>query len=161
MARVDKAKLTGEAPVVQSQVTEFISSNGAVQVNQANPTISMKAILYNRDEASVAAGKFVSILNSHEDDPDIQHRLAAITEAAKLQEAIAPKATASQQSAKTRRDLGAIGSSTLNQYLVNLQLIAASSNPKEVLDVFTSQMMCRQQRRTAMYAGADISKSQQ
>ena len=156
LAGLDKTKMTESKPVVQVAVTGIIWSDGSVE--GPDQTI-MNQYEVLREETANNEARVISILNAHQADPDVQHRISDITKDVSLLKDITPRVKKPQQGAKITGSRIA-EEPVYSELMANLNNIANSNMPREYLEAYVSFFMERSNRRIVLLNSTLLSKPQ-
>ncbi len=156
-AGLDKNKMTDSQPVVQVAVTGILWSDGSVE--GPDQTI-MNQYEVLREETAANEARVISLLNAHQADPDVQHRLSEITKGVSLLKDITPRVKGPQQGATIKGSRIAEEPPVYSELMVNLNNIAHSNMPREYLEAYVSFFVERSNRRIALINSTLLSKPQ-
>lgn len=157
LAGLDKNKITDSQPVVQVAVTGIIWSDGGVE--GPDQTI-MNQYVALREETAANEAKVISLLNAHQADPDVQHRLSEMTKGVSLLKDTTPRVKGPQQGATITGSRIAEEPPVYSELMVNLSNIAHSNMPREYLEAYVSFFVERSNRRIALINSTLLSKPQ-
>lgn len=159
-ANFDKTQLTTPEPEIHVTVVGIIWSDGTVEGDPKNPsgTLAMNRMQKQREKDASDEAKIISILDEHQDDPDIHHRIREITEAVAAL-ATAPPAQTENADPVHRRYTDA-RSPVFTTFLTNLQISESSPSPKETFEAITSFLACTHKERVAMLPPAAPAEAQ-
>jgi hypothetical protein len=147
LAGLDKARMTDSKPVVQVVVTGIIWSDGSVE--GLDQTI-MNQYEVLREETLNNEASVISIVNAHQADPDIQHRISEMTKGVSLLKEISPRVKKPQQGAVSTGSRIVESPPVYGELMVNLNNIAHSNMPKEYLEAYTSFFVERSNHRVVL-----------
>lgn len=157
LAGLYKTKITDSKPVVQVAVTGIIWSDGSVE-GPDQTIMNQHEVL--REETANNEARVISILNAHQTDPDVQHRISEMTKDVSLLKDITPRVKNPQQGAKIKGSRIAEETQVYPELMVNLNNISHSNMPKEYLEAYVSFFVERSNRRIALINSTPISKPQ-
>jgi len=150
-ANVDKEKLNGLTPSVHVRVVGVIWSDGTFE-GEGFGLDAVKHDLDRRKKDAEAGAKVIAILDAHQDDPDIHHRIA---EVAKAIQALVDEVPAVQKtSAGTTYGNSAPGA--FIEPLNNIRIFESTPYPREALDAYSATYECRY-KHLAAQLGPDAS----
>jgi hypothetical protein len=155
VANLDKEKLNGQIPSVHVSVTGIIWSDGTVE-GEGMHLQSMNRILRRRRNDAEDGAKVIAILDAHQDDPDIHHRIG---EVAKAIQVLMDEVPAVQKTAEgTTYGNGA--SAALTEPLNNLRIFESTPYAKEAFEAYSASYECRYKHLAALLGPAGSLKAE-
>ena len=151
---VDKSKLNGKAPEVRVRVTGVIWSDGTIEGRTATPmsplgAVSMKRLRDFRQEVADEEIKVLAVVNAHQEDADLQHRIAeAIRNLQSLKDGYPREEPVPEAPSGPKRYVSA--PPVVDGVMMNLQDAGRSPYPKEMFDMFSKLWNCEHERRVSL-----------
>ncbi len=150
VAGFDKEKSNGQMPTVHVAVTGIIWSDGTVE-DEGRYGQQMNRMLIQRRKDAEAGAKVIAILEAHENDPDIHHRIAEVAKAVKTLVDEVPRVQKTSEGS-TYGDGG--GPAPFREMLGNLKIAESTPYPKEFFDAYSASYECRYERLASMAGSA-------
>lgn len=155
-ANIDKEKVNGETPSFHIFVSGVLWSDGTMEAEGFNRKLMEQTITMRRLQAEDGA-RVIAILEAHRDDPDIQHRLAEISEAIDAiaeKEINAPKPP--RQTSTQKEPLAVVmrPSAAVQELQVNLKMFRSLPDPQESFEAYSASFECRYKTMASLIAPA-------
>lgn len=149
---VDKSKAEDQVPVPHIAVTGVLWSDGSVEGSRTavEGISTMNQIQDQRGKEAKTEAKVTSILQANKGDTDIQHRIGEVNKGVKFLRDITPSVKEPLDGAKTTNATIDTSTSVLTEFLRNLQLLATSPYPEQLLEGYSAFFSCRYEHRLAL-----------
>jgi hypothetical protein len=159
---VDRAKITDPAKVViHVAVTGVLWSDGSVDAESDGGRAAMRIRQERREEDARDEAKIVAILDAHQGDPDIRHRISEVTKAVDFLVSIRPNVQEAPPGSIMNEPRISRSSRTFFGATQNLRNLSLSPHPAEQFEAWSSIFVCRYKQRVALQQPESLSKPKQ